>query len=452
MKKILVFLLFLITATLIGAEIKVGTARKTITPQLPFWLTGYASRDKPSAEVLHDLWAKAVVFEEKPDNRVIIVTTDLLGLSHEVSEEVALRVNRKYGITRSKLLLSSSHTHSGPVIWPCLSIIFDLNTTDMQSVAQYSQKLTDDIISVIDMAMSNLEPVQISTGHGTADFAVNRRRQTENEVIIGVNPDGPVDHDVPVIKISTPDGTLKAVLFSYACHNTSSNTYLVNGDYSGFAQIELEKANPGVTAMFLAGCGADQNPNPRGSLELAEEHGKSLAESVKKVLSDELKPVHPPIRADFNIVNLDFLPFDPEIYRKELLSQDKYRQRRAKLMLEAYNKGWNVTRYPYPVQTIRFNNDLTILAMSGEVVVDYPINIKKEYSKENLFIAGYCNEVQCYIPSKRILEEGGYEAESSMIYYGYPGPFANNVEEKIFDAIHKVMKHTGAGISKKYKP
>ena len=449
MKKILILLLFLVTSALIGAEIKVGVARKAITPQLPFWLTGYANRDKPSTEVLHDLWAKAVVFEEKPDNRVIIVTTDLLGLSHEVSEEVAQRVNKKYGISRSKLLLSSSHTHSGPVIWPCLSIIFDFNITDMQAVAKYNQKLTDDIVNVIDMALSNLEPVQISTGHGTADFAVNRRQQTEKEVIIGVNPNGPVDHDVPVIKISTSDGKLKAVLFSYACHNTTSNTYLVNGDYSGFAQIELEKANPGVTAMFLAGCGADQNPNPRGSIEIAEKYGKSLAESVQKVLSGELKPVRPPIRADFDIVNLDFLPFDSDVYRKELLSQDKYKQRRARLMLEAYNKGWNVTRYLYPVQAIRFNNDLTILAMSGEVVVDYPIKVKKEYAKENLLIAGYCNEVQCYIPSKRILAEGGYEAESSMIYYGYPGPFANSVEDKIFGSIHQVMKHTGARRSKK---
>ncbi len=452
MKKILILLLFLVTTTITGAEIKVGVARKAITPQLPFWLTGYASRDKPSTEVLHELWAKAVVLEEKPGNRVVIVTTDLLGLSHEISEEVAQRVNKKYGISRSKLLLNSSHTHSGPVIWPCLSIIFDFNVTDMQTVAKYNQKLTDDIVDVIDMALNNLEPAQISTGDGTADFAVNRRQQTEKEVIIGVNPNGPVDHDVPVIRISAPDGTLRAILFSYACHNTTatSNNYLINGDYSGFAQIELEKANPGAIAMFLAGCGADQNPNPRGSIELAEEYGKSLAESVKKVLSGDLKPVRPPIRADFNIVSLDFLPFNPDIYLKDLLSQDKYKQRRAMLMLEAYNKGWNVTRYPYPVQAIRFNNDLTILAMSGEVVVDYPIKIKKEYSKENLFIAGYCNEVQCYIPSKRILAEGGYEAESSMIYYGYPGPFANNVEDKIFDAIHKVMKQTGARISKKY--
>jgi hypothetical protein len=132
-----------------------------------------------------------------------------------------------------------------------------------------------------------------------------------------------------------------------------------------------------------------------------------------------------------------------------LLGQDKYKQRRAKLMLEAYNKGYDVTKYKYPVQVIRFNRDLTILAMSGEVVVDYPFKLKEMYARENMFIAGYCNEVQCYIPSKRILKEGGYEPESSMIYYGYPGPFADNIEEKILGSVQKVMKHSGARPSQK---
>jgi hypothetical protein len=118
------------------------------------------------------------------------------------------------------------------------------------------------------------------------------------------------------------------------------------------------------------------------------------------------------------------------------------------LMLEAYNKWWDVTRFQYPVQAIRFNRDLTILGMGGEVVVDYSLNMKKQYPAENLFVAGYCSEVTCYIPSLRILTEGGYEANSSMIFYGLPGPFANNVEELVTGAIEKVMKGVGARPSK----
>ena len=177
--------------------------------------------------------------------------------------------------------------------------------------------------------------------------------------------------------------------------------------------------------------------------------GNHLQKLFRRYLAGELQPVRPPIHTDYSIVDLEFLPFDPSVYEKEILSSDKYIQRRAKLMLEAYNKGWNVNRLPYPVQVVRFNNDFTILALSGEVVVDYSLLAKRNFPGENLFVAGYCNEVQCYIPTKKMLSEGGYEPESSMIYYGLPGPFADNVEDKIEETICRVMKHTGARLSKK---
>lgn len=449
MKKILIIVFLLIAYTTWGTEINVGIASRVITPQLPFWMTGYGSRTKPSSEVMHDIWAKALVFEENPGSRVIIVTTDLLGLSHEVSEAIANRVSKKYGINRSQLLLSSSHTHSGPVVWPALSMIFEFNQEDLQAAANYTRKLTDDIVAVIDSAMSHLTPMQVWSGHGSADFAMNRREPTEKGIINGKNLNGPVDHDVPVLKIATPEGILKAILFGYACHNTTLNNYQISGDYAGFAQIDLQKTYPGVTALFFMGCGGDQNPQPRGTVELAKQHGKSLSDAVQKVLSGKLHPVRPPIRTDYAVVDLEFSPFDLGLYQKDILSSDRYLQRRAKLMLEAYNKGWGISRFPYPLQVVRFNNDLTILAMSGEVVVDYSLKLKKEYGNENLFVAGYCNEVMCYIPSLRVLKEGGYEANESMIYYGLPGPFADNVEEKILSAIHREMKQVGAKPTKK---
>ena len=80
--------------------------------------------------------------------------------------------------------------------------------------------------------------------------------------------------------------------------------------------------------------------------------------------------------------------------------------------------------------------------------MDYSLIVKKEYQGENVFVVGYSNEVMCYIPTRRILKEGGYEPNSSMIYKGFPGPFAENVEDKVFDIIHQVMKKTGARLSK----
>jgi len=399
-------------------SLRAGVARIVITPGLPMWLTGYAGRDNPANGVLHDLWAKALALEESPGHRIVIVTTDLLGLSHDILEQVTHQVDSLYGIKRDQLLLNSSHTHSGPMIWPCVDVIYDFSPEDQRRVSLYSDTLTARLVKVIGMALDKLAPAQLYTGHGTADFAINRRN--------AIHADGPVDHDVPVLKVVTAHGKTEAILFGYACHNTTlvEDNYLINGDYAGFAQLALEEEYPGAQAMFLMGCAGDQNPAPRGTVELARSHGKSLADAVQKVLAAKMQPVQAPIRTAYTTIDLPFRPFDPGVYRREIAGSNKYLQRRARLMLEAYNRGWTPHHLTYPVQAVRFNNDLTILALSDEVVVDYSLSAKKEFAGENLFVSGYSSEVMCYIPSLRVLREGGYEADENMIYYGFPGPFA----------------------------
>ena len=422
-----------------AGEIKAGAARISISPTKPMWLNGYSGREMPSTESIHEIWAKALVIVENKNSRIIFVTTDLLGLSHEVVEAVYKNLAEKYGINRSQLILNASHTHSGPVVWPCLDVINDFNLIDQGTVSTYSHALTDNIIKVVDDAMGKLVPAKLFSGHGTAGFAINRRNLRDN------NNNGATDHDVPVLKVATLAGNVLAILFGYACHNTTlvDDNHLFNGDYAGFAQIEIEKNNSGAVALFLMGCGGDQNPEPRGTVALATKYGQQLADAVQTVISGIMKSVNAPMRTSYLSTDLNFRPFDLAMYQKDITGGNKYFQRRAKLMLEAYNKGWDVSKFKYPIQAVRFGKDLTILALSGEVVVDYSLKTKKEFAGENLFVAGYCNEVTCYIPSKRVLKEGGYEADESMVYYGLPGPFADDVEERIFKTIRQVLKNTG---------
>jgi hypothetical protein len=428
--------LLLLTSTLCGAELRVGVGRTDITPEeKPIWLAGYAARTTPATGMLHRVWAKALVFEESPSNRVALITVDLLGLSREITETVSARLAARHGLARPHLIFNASHTHSGPPVWPCLSVCFDFSPHEQQRAEAYGQRLGDALVETVDQAVKNLAPARVACGRGSAEFAANRR----------AFPDKPVDHDVPVLRVSAPDGTVRAVLFGYACHNTTlvGNNLLLNGDYAGFAQLDVERLHPGATALFLQGCAGDQNPSPRGTVELARQYGKSLAEAVEQVLSGEMRPVRAPIRTELIETRLEFPPFNAEHYRQELQGTDIFKKRRAKLMLERYDSGAPIRSIPYPVQALRFNDDLTLLALSGEIVVDYSLRAKREYAGENLFVAGYCSEVCCYIPSRRVLKEGGYEADQSMIYYGLPGPFADRVEETVFDAVHDVLRCVG---------
>ena len=437
----LLSLLIFIACGVAGAVgIRAAAGKVAITPVGTMWLNGYASREKPATGMVHDLWAKVLVIEETENNRVIIVTVDLLGLSHEIVEAVYSQLAVKYHINRSQLIMNASHTHSGPVIWPCLDVVFKFNDAEQAAVVAYSQVVTKKIVDLVSEAMGKLIPAKLSTGRGSAGFAVNRRNLRDH------NNNGPTDNDVLVLKVADLKGAPMAVLFGYACHNTTvvDDNYLFNGDYAGFAQLELEKNNPGMVGLFLMGCGGDQNPEPRGTLAIAKIHGTALAGVVQNVLAGTMKAINASPSTSFANTDLVFRPFDLARYQQDATGSNKFLQRRAALMLQAYNKGWEIGKFRYPVQALRFGNDLTILALSGEVVVDYSLKAKKLFSGENLFVEGYCNEVTCYIPSQRVLREGGYEADESMIYYGMPGPFADDVEERVFRAIRSVLKTAGA--------
>lgn len=431
----LIIVFSMVSSGLSGTGIKAGIGRKVITPDPEsIWMGGYAARKKPATGVIHDLWAKAVVFEDSNGKHFIIVTTDLISISHQISEEVSERVIDKFGIQRSQLMLTCSHNHSGPVILPSY---FDFTPGELQSVAKYTQELTDNIIGVISDAWNDLQPVKLSSGHGMAGFGKNRR-----DLSINIRPEDP---DVPVLTISSTEGILKAVIFGYACHNTTlgGDSYEISGDYAGFAQIELEKRFTGITAMFFQGCGADIDPSPRGTIELARQHGLAIANSVSDVLSSSLKPVKGPVISAYRVIDLEFKPLDIDFYKQELLSEDRFRQKRARLIIESYNKGWDMRRIQYPVQAARFGDDLTFIGLGGEVVVDYALFIKEKYPEQNLFIAGYSNEVMLYIPTVRILNEGGYEPNSSMIYKGLPAPLQDNVEQEVKNSLIMVLRDIG---------
>jgi len=263
---------------------------------------------------------------------------------------------------------------------------------------------------------------------------------------LGVNPNGPTDHDVPVVAVRARDGRLRAILFAYACHNTTlTGTWnIIDGDYAGAAQRQLESSHPGTTAMFMMLCGGDQNPNPRNTIELADKHGLSLAAAADRALDAPARPIAPPVRSAYRLTRLPYAKHSPETFTTESAHKNAANRRRAAMMLSAYEKGTPVLDAEYPVQAIRLGKDLCFLALGGEVVVDYALRAKQEFPREDLIVAGYCNDVMGYIPTAKILREGGYEPRDSTVYYGQPGPFAESIEELIFRAIHQVMGDVGA--------
>jgi hypothetical protein len=238
---------------------KAGSARVDITPQEPMWMAGYGARNKPSEGAVHALWAKALVLEDSAGRKAALVTLDVCGIGRELSLDIRKTLESRLGLTRDRVVLACSHTHCGPVVGSNLVTMYPLDDIQRRKVEQYSTYLAGAIPAVVAEAAGRLEPVSLAWETGRADFAVNRRNNKEADVLklrAQGALQGPVDHDVPVLRVAGPDGKPRAIVCGYACHCTVLGIYQFCGDYAGFAQIAIEKANPGAQAMFVAGCGA----------------------------------------------------------------------------------------------------------------------------------------------------------------------------------------------------
>lgn len=424
------------------ADWKAAAAKVPITPEKLMWMSGYSARDHAAEGKLHDLWAKALVLEDPAGKRVALVTLDLVGIDRAFSLAVRDELEKRYKLDRSQVALCCSHTHTGPVVGRNLRAMYFLDAEQERLVDEYTDGLERKIIAVVGEAIERLKPARIAWGTGRATFAVNRRNNVEADVPKLISDGalrGPVDHDVPVLAVRDASDKLTAVACGYACHATVLSFYQWSGDYPGFAQIDLEAVHPGAIALFWAGCGGDQNPLPRREVALAKKYGLALAEAVERVLSNEMSPVAGRLVTSYAEIEL---PLDRLPTREELVAQsqssNKYEAARAKMLLAQIDGGRPLSpTYPYPVEMWRLGDGPTWITLGGEVVVDYSLRIKGELVPGRTWVAGYTNDVMAYIPSRRVLAEGGYEGAGAMLYYGLPTVWSPAVEETIVREVHR---------------
>jgi neutral ceramidase len=377
---------------------RVGVAAAKITPDRRLHMAGYAGRKEPAEATEQDLFGKAIAIEDRDGNRVVFVTLDLIGVLEKLRTEVATQVQEKYELPPRALLMNASHTHCGPAY-------------GREDAKDYFDSLATTLVDLVGQSLEQLQPAKLSYSFARCSVAMNRRTPSDEGFRNHPNPSGPVDHTVPVLSVrNADDDELRAVVFGYACHNTTMGFLRWLGDYAGYAQEYFEQDHPDVTALFMMGCGGDQNPYPRSELKYAQMHGRSLATAIDAALEvnqgtlRHQRPIQGRLSSVLETVDLEFATPD-----------------RAD--------------FSYPVQVIRFGDDLMLVALGNEVVVDYALRLKRELTKPEgpaIWVAGYSNVYSGYIPSRRVLLEGGYEARSR--------PWKPTLEERIVGKVHELVK------------
>lgn len=436
---IMLMLVCLATQALAAAEesptmYSVGAAAVDITPAYPIRLNGFGGRRKESEGVRQSLWAKAMAIGTTDEDTVVVITVDTLGIPDDLTERLAEKLKTS-GIDRSRLAICASHTHSGPMIRNCANTLFGqpIPEAHWQNIQNYSDELEARLEQVAKEALADLKPSRLSWGTGSAGFAVNRR-----------TAGGPVDHDVPVLAVHNPDGTLRAVFTNYACHCVTLSDDLISGDWAGYAMDHIQRRNPGCLALISIGCGADSNPRggvQGANFDAADSLGQELAEEVQRVLERPLKPLSKPPRSLIERISLSLAPLPDREQWEERARQENAAGYHARVQLARIDRGEALmTEISYPIQSVSFGDELAWVFLPGEVVVDYSKRLKQELNGSRVWINAYANACPGYVPSERILKEGGYEGGGAMVYYDIPGPYMTGLEQQIVNVVANQLK------------
>ena len=421
----------------VRAEPRVGAAAVDVTPGFPVRLSGFGFRRAESEGVTQKIWAKALAIDDGQDGPAVLVTVDNLGVPWPMVQIVAKRLQEKTGLAPERFAVTATHTHTAPMLSGVAPTLFGqpIPAAHQQRIDRYTEQLTDGIEQAALEAMRDLQPGRLEWSPGSAGkvgFAKNRRTKG-----------GPVDHDLPVLIARTAKGDIRAIYTSYACHCVTLSNNKVSGDWAGYAQEWLQKNHPGAVALVSIGCGADQNPDSGvtgDNAEAASAQGRQIADEIGRRLKGRMTPITGRLKTTLGQVALAFGTPPTKAEWERLAKRTDAIGYHARVQLARLARSEALqTRLDYPIQTWHFGDELAMVFLPGEVVVDYSLRLKREFDRDRIWINAYANDAPCYIPSERVLREGGYEGAGAMVYYDRPTKLAAGLEDKIVGEIHRQL-------------
>ncbi len=429
------------------ARLKAGTAQIVITPPVGVDLCGFAGRPGPSEGVHDDLYAKAL-YLASDEGEIVMVTADLIGLSAQDVAAVRDIVHREAGLPPDAVMVSCSHTHSGPAT-RCIKYLGDWDQA-------YLDVLVRKIASVAVMAARRAQPAVVGWHREPACIHVNRRQRTKAGVRIGVKEGGVTLPWVDVLAVEQVGGRPLACWFTHAAHAVTlrADNLLISADWPGYAQRALEGACPGATALFAQGCCGNLNSHPQGSFEIAERQGWVVAGAALKGAALAEKTGDAAIGYASGVVRLP-LQDPPPLEEAEAILQDVLAQREAQQATAPYQMRKTLDGYvewarqlvelarrgeklsiDFEIQALRIGDGL-VVGLPGEVFAEYALAIANFYDGPTAVVA-YTNGNFGYVPTRAAFEEGGYEVQTAVRFY-LPLMLAPQCEELILEAAKQLV-------------
>lgn len=401
---------------------KVGLANATITPESPIWMTGFIARDEPSEGAYNDLEASALVFDNGIE-RIGVMALDLVGVDEFLLEPIR-QTAASLGIPPEAMLVNCSHTHCGPAVRKVRGSIrrFD---------EEYLAWLQDTLDHLLEEAVADLQEADLDYSIAPCTMGINRRRRSEGGESAGMlpTPRRPIDMDVPVLRVLSPDAEVRAVVFSYACHPTTMGGSKLGTDYPGPARDVIREDIPGAVPIFLQGCGGDVKPRnisdrrfASGPIEAVYEIGHELGRAVQAALCGNPEPLGETLAASSETVQLPARDPMTEEEMQKLQAGNRWEQKWAEAAREVIDEEGGLARVlPVQVQALNIGG-MAICGMGGEICSGNGLELKGRLDDVRLWTLGYSNLLRCYVASRGQHADGGYEVWRSFLYSWTPRP------------------------------
>lgn len=412
--------------------LRIGSALADITPDWSLSLAGFAARTEPSRGVSHPIKVRVSVLESVDDHgaasRAVVAVADVLWWGPQQVKPLRQELAAITGAPESHILLSATHTHSGPQT--SYRAATGVGIADPAFVTLLEQRT----LEAASEAVARLEPVTVSRFTGTHDLGFNRRND--------INPDGAEDPALTVLRFDRADGSPATLWVHYACHPVITEEPFVSSEFCGVAMDRLE-TDLGATALYLQGCCGTINPRigeskvtTRGTNADVERIGNAFAGAVTSLMKSAATPLQPiAITGRIESIDLPFapLPTEPEI--RAQTGRDDVHGELARALLA--HPEWLTPSIPLDMQRIDLADGLSLLAMNGEIVAEFGLAIR-ETSQDTVLPMGYANGMTGYVPTAAIIAEGGYEAGGAGPYFFLPTSFDPSVETVVRAAIDRI--------------
>jgi neutral ceramidase len=430
-----------------------GAARVKLEPPAGLAMLGYGNRVGRNAGIHDDLAAQALVLSDGA-NKVAIASVDVLALGIRIADDIRERVTASTGIRADSILVCATHTHSAPAFNIFATPRVDAKPAEGRDL-EWERALPEKIASAIVQANENLEPATLRAAVSEFTLGINRRlMRPHGQIQLAANRSGPADAEVSTLAAYRPNGTPIAFLMNYPCHGVvlCEDNLLYSRDWPGFAMDEIEAAatsagGPSPISIFIQGATGNIDPHSRGNFEVAEHHGRAMGRGAFDALQHASSITDARIAVRRITPNLKLKDLSAELavarscaaqtqasldnhrggdgYQLKRLRDHHAQSRAALAALEALeeqnlrDRRVDMTnRDLTTAMTVVTVGNLAIVGIPGELFVELGLALKANPSFTQTFVAGYCNDLIGYIPTRAAYPEGGYEVDTARIAAG----------------------------------